>query len=347
MYRYCFMQMANYEERCSWTIDGPHVVVVVVIAPSCFIIALAFAKKASTIMLNQKNHIARLKSKSMLLLLLLSASSPPSCAWIASSRGIQRPGGLMIATPLESPLTQSQQGRQSRTSAQLLSSRRRDDENFEDDNCLEELENELDPERKKKMRMEIVRSLQKSFYLSPDVAITASIEPTLENGGVLHYVPLWRVQWTELPGRTNVLSVHEPMYTHMFEEIIRREKSSRYFGHLYLPSGTRNLRSPDPQHKLKTWQEQVVLPSSSSSTTPHDGGSAAVLGTLMKITDFRRMADGKLLLLVQAIERFVVTEIVQEVPYGIAHVQLLPDREEIQLPQRSQQRNEGDDSMTT
>lgn len=284
----------------------------------------------------------RSKAKTILLLVISRGSFPLGYAWVPYSWDTQRPSFLTVATSILSTKILSQQTGNQHVLA-LLSSRRRDSENHEDENCLEELENEEDPEKKKKIRMEIVRSLQNSFYLSPDVVMTSDIEPTMDNGGVLRNIPLWRVQWTELPGRTNVLSVHEPMYTHMFEEIIRRDKSSRFFGHLYLPSGTRNLRSHDPQHKLKTWKDHIALPTTQDCS--------AVLGTLMKITDFRRMEDGKLLLLVQAIERFVVTDIVQEVPYGVAHIQLLPDREEIQLSStttsRKNQRQSDEDIMTT
>lgn len=63
--------------------------------------------------------------------------------------------------------------------------------------------------------------------------------------------------------------------------------------------------------------------------------AAAVLGTLLRVADYRRMADGRLLLLVQAMERIVVTQIKQDKPYAIANVQVLPDLEEM------------DDSSTT
>jgi len=176
--------------------------------------------------------------------------------------------------------------------------------------------------------MDAVRFLQDSFYqtsssaLAGDDEASPQTEPTLENGGVLQ-LPLWRVPWTEVPGRTNVLSVHEPMYTNMFEELIRRGEDW-YFGHLYVP------KQQGKTVELRTWQDEVL-----EIDVSDDERSAAVLGTLMKITDYRRMEDGKLLLLVQAVERFVVTEIVQEKPFGVARVQLLPDREEIQLPRPS------------
>lgn len=192
--------------------------------------------------------------------------------------------------------------------------------------CMEDLD---DQEREKK-RMELVRSLQKDFYQSPGNGFENRVlQPTYDNLGKLNNVPLWRVQWTELPGRSNVLSVHEPIYTNMMEEIIRGSSpDQRFFGHLYLPGGSKNLRAEEPELKLKTWEDELELRQEESE----ESNRSAVLGTLMKISDYRRMEDGKLLLLVQAVERFVVTNIVQELPYGIADVQLLPDREEIQLP---------------
>ena len=232
---------------------------------------------------------------------------------------------------------------------------------------IQNLEDCLDPKVREKMRMEAVRMLQDSFYQSSTSSTSSSsssstisssssseendallmVEPTLENGGVLQ-LPLWRVPWTEVPGRTNVLSVHEPMYTNMFEELIRSQDKIRrkprqnsdggdndndeepevapawYFGHLYVPKDEEN--KPSLRVQLHTYEDILEIDVSD------DERSAAVLGTLMKITDYRRMEDGKLLLLVQAVERFVVTEILQEKPYGRALVQLLPDREEIHLP---------------
>jgi Lon protease-like protein len=185
--------------------------------------------------------------------------------------------------------------------------------------------NEFSRDREKR-RMELVRELQSSFYKSGNAHEPVS-EPTLENGGVMQNLPVWRVQWWELPGRTNVLSIFEPVYTNMFEEIIRSE-GPWYFGHLYLPGGSKNLRARDEQLKLKTWSEESMLDTQTEE-------KSAVLGTLMKITDFRRLEDGKILLLVQALERFVVNRIIEMVPYGIVDVQLLPDQEEIQLPKKN------------
>jgi Lon protease-like protein len=178
---------------------------------------------------------------------------------------------------------------------------------------------------REKRRMELVRELQSSFYKSGNAHEPVS-EPTMDNGGVMQNLPLWRVQWWELPGRTNVLSIFEPVYTNMFEEIIRSD-GPWYFGHIYLPGGSKNLRARDERLTLKTWFEELRLDTQTDERS-------AVLGTLMKITDFRRLEDGKILLLVQALERFVVNHIIETVPYGIVDVQLLPDQEEIEIPSR-------------
>jgi Lon protease-like protein len=241
---------------------------------------------------------------------------------------------------------------------------------------LEAMEQEKDPIRKQQLRMNIVRTLQNSLYNPPSPVVgppsssqssssattttTAFTNaPTVRNGGIIPNLPLWRVQWTEVVGRTNVLLVHEPIYTHMFEEIIRASSSSSspqpdappsshpcmLFGHLYLPNGSTHLRSQEPTYKLQSWQEytassfSISLSSRIRTSSANDDdadhhdhhGRACVLGTLMQITDYRRMKDGQLLLLVQALDRFVITQVHQQVPYGVAGVQLLPDIEELNL----------------
>lgn len=174
-------------------------------------------------------------------------------------------------------------------------------------------------------RMAVVRSLQMSYY-KPAVAVPdkngseeAVVQPRCsldEATGELLSLPLFRAPWWEVPGRSNVLNIHEPIYTNMFETILYGPKPWT-FGHLYLQDGSRNLKSEDPQLQLETWE-----------STPKNSGSA-VLGCLMNISDFRRLADGRLLLLVHAMERFVITDVKQRLPYGIANAQILPDAEEI------------------
>jgi Lon protease-like protein len=199
-----------------------------------------------------------------------------------------------------------------------------------------------------KRKMEMVRNLQDSFY--NDNATRAEFDVST---GMIYNLPLWRVPWVELPGRSNCLNVHEPLYTNMFETILRHSTGSTgttstapfYVGHLHLPGGTKNLKSPDPKYRLRSWDgvgvdRNNILSPREEAETDHD--RSAVLGTLLRISDYRRMSDGRLLLLVQAVERFVVTQAQQELPYSTAHVQLLPDTEEVEDSDWITARPEGD-----
>ena len=168
-------------------------------------------------------------------------------------------------------------------------------------------------------RMEMVRKLQKSFYQTEDY-LRAELD---DKSGIMKNLPLWRVGWTEVPGRANCLNVHEGQYTHMFETILNGPKPW-YVGHLHAPGGFKMTRTGEKRFQLKTWRDEMEDPE--QFLEPE---RSAVVGTLMRITDHRRMRDGRLVLLVHVLERFVVENIVQEQPYSIADVQILPDLEVI------------------
>lgn len=173
-----------------------------------------------------------------------------------------------------------------------------------------------------KRRMEMVRSLQKSFYQSTEEDDETAPRPELQKDtGIMTNVPLWRVGWVETPGRANCLNVHEGQYTHMFETILSRPKPW-YVGHLHLPGGFKMARTDEERYELKTWKDEVDDEKRFQETE-----RSAVVGSLMRITDYRRLEDGRLILLVHAMERFVVDQVVQHYPYSISHVQLLPDTE--------------------
>jgi hypothetical protein len=226
--------------------------------------------------------------------------------------------------------------------------------------------NPNEKEDEEERRMAQVRALQMSFY-KPSVVVDVecddngedeecSVSYSNESGdvvtfdettGILNNLPLWRAPWQEVPGRSNVLNVHDPIYTSMFESILYQQqqqyaqtgkKSPMYFGHLYLEGGSDNLspKVTDDKFQLKTWKGESIrkygserkdAPNPLPGTNPHH--SSAVLGCLMEIQDFRRMSDGRLLLLVHAMERFVVQDVLQDLPHSVANVQLLPDVEEL------------------
>jgi Lon protease-like protein len=164
-------------------------------------------------------------------------------------------------------------------------------------------------ERKEEERMKRIRSLQDAFY-SADDAQTTTVDSTT---GIVSNLSLWRVGWVELPGRSNVLNVHEAQYTHMFESIIRGPKPW-YFGHLHLEGGSKFLQSTP----LQRWD--------AISDNDNTQRRSAKVGCLMQICDYRRLKDGRLILLVHALERFAVDKVIQSLPFSVADVQILPDQ---------------------
>ena len=230
----------------------------------------------------------------------------------------------------------------------ILSSSSSDDFDYDDfsDGGIDDFENN---------RMDIVRSLQQTFYMPESsttalyaeaaLYVTSSSRPRAqldESTGKVTNLPLWRVGWIETPGRRNCLNVHEAQYTHMFESILSTQSENSndplYFGHLYLPGGTSSAKSGEERYRLKTWREELDDESrfdnySKSSTLKAPDISketvdrSAVVGCLMQIVDHRRMEDGRLMLLVQALERFVFDEVCETLPYSIANVKILLDKE--------------------
>jgi hypothetical protein len=60
-----------------------------------------------------------------------------------------------------------------------------------------------------KRKMEMVRNLQDSFYNSNSTQAEFDVST-----GMIYNLPLWRVPWVEVPGRSNCLNVHEPLYAY-------------------------------------------------------------------------------------------------------------------------------------
>lgn len=77
--------------------------------------------------------------------------------------------------------------------------------------------NDLETPEERKRRMEMVRQVQKSFYGQVNVRGERHMSVKSEKTStVLKNVPLWRVQWTELPGYQNILNCHVAHYTRKF-----------------------------------------------------------------------------------------------------------------------------------
>lgn len=280
----------------------------------------------------------RLVTATAVCLGLLLAVSLPSCLAFSSQQNNGAGSSRFSSTP--------SRGRASWDISRASSPTRllyETGKNSNDGKQTSEEESEEDFHR----RMALVRSLQMSFYTTsatlpegsgggpssssdggPTKASSATSTTRLDaETGKLHRLPLWRAPWWEVPGRSNVLNVHDPIYTNMFESILYKPPPW-CFGHLFLEGGSRNLRSTDPKHQLATWQNGTGVLADDVASPP-SSSSSAVLGALMHIKDYRRMADGRLLLLVHAMERFVVTDVHQHLPYSIADAQILPDAEEV------------------
>ena len=215
--------------------------------------------------------------------------------------------------------------------------------------------NDADGELEGRERMKTIRALQDAFYSSGSEEDEVSSACRVEPDGSIASLPLWRVSWTELPGRSNILIVHEARYTHMFEQVVRN--GQMLFGHLRLPGGSNSIGKEG--YELLSWKDEadIMLASQADEddseaeycytddVQEHSSCRSACVGTLMKIIDYRRMGDGKLLLLVHALDRFVVSKPIQELPFSIADVQLLPDSEEMENVLAQQQKEEASDAM--
>ncbi|KAK9815927.1 hypothetical protein WJX72_012088 [[Myrmecia] bisecta] len=140
---------------------------------------------------------------------------------------------------------------------------------------------------------------------------SASEPYSLPNEGQMEDLPLWRVQWATLPGLQEVIHVHVPHYTHMFERLMTEQKSPWRFGHLYLPGGSASLGQP--QYALQP------------------GSQAPLVGVLMEVLSCMRYPDGRLMILACGVARFKVIRVRQEVPYSRADVQIWADEEETEV----------------
>lgn len=104
-------------------------------------------------------------------------------------------------------------------------------------------------------------------------AASATLQVVPAPGSRLQRLPLWRVEWAVLPFAQGILHVHAPHYAHMFEALFAQQQQEPHpappspgqqqqqqqpspalpppqqqrilFGHLLLPSGSRNLSNPE------------------------------------------------------------------------------------------------------
>ena len=192
--------------------------------------------------------------------------------------------------------------------------------------------NDEETPEERQQRMENVRRIQANFYQPDDTSATSILvdgaidenssgERWLErdphDASVIRNLPLWRVQWTELPGYQNVLNVHVAHYTHMFRKLVLQHPRPWYFGHVHLPGGSENLANSD-----------YFLPQDGEDSKNAARGRVPTVGTLMQVTDYVEQEDGRLTLVVQGVERVKILAAAQQVPYAVASkAKVLPDLE--------------------
>ena len=162
-------------------------------------------------------------------------------------------------------------------------------------------------------------ALEKAFFTAADDTVATQED---HSAGVLRDLPLWRVQWTCLPGHNQLLHVHVPHYCHMFESMVRESGNRAEFGdrvmfgangplygHLLLPGGSNSLGTPNSMLA--------------------NGSPAPTVGTVLRLREVRRLGDGRLAIKSEAVCRFRVLRGTQVSPYSRADVAILPDAEEV------------------
>ena len=182
--------------------------------------------------------------------------------------------------------------------------------------------------------MKSVRFIQDAFYSSSDTKDgQRSGHPFLDGTtGVMHNLPILMSPSTELPGRQTVRFIDDPLEINMLESLLRRcseenakgDTSHCYVGQLYRDptNNTRDVNNPLNRPKIRSWRD----------FTHDDAGDCneeTCVGTMLQIMDFRRVPDGRMVLLVQGVERFAISKVYQELPYIIVDAQILPDEEEL------------------
>lgn len=177
--------------------------------------------------------------------------------------------------------------------------------------------------------------------------------------GVLADLPLWRVQWTVLPGFNQVLHVHVPHYCHMFETLAASAGRDPWESPAWGPWGqvfneASNTDAAQPTIRSANAEGtgrggggdglrfgsdgplfgHLLLPGGSANLDKAEaqlvrGTRAPVIGAVMQLRELRRLGDGRLAVHAVALCRFRVLRGTQTAPFSRADVIMLPDKEEI------------------
>ena len=142
--------------------------------------------------------------------------------------------------------------------------------------------------------------------------------------GVIPDLPLLRIPSTALPGVRQCLLVEGPEWVHMFSTLTKGRTAD----------GVVAANMPDEQQRVR--YGHLTLPEDSATVALPEyatisGSQTPLVGVLMELREMRRLSDGRLLVISNAISRFRVVRATAASPYPRADVALLPDEEEVGL----------------
>ncbi|KAL7580529.1 hypothetical protein ACA910_003657 [Epithemia clementina (nom. ined.)] len=160
--------------------------------------------------------------------------------------------------------------------------------------------------------MAVVRSLQNSFYktasstppcfLDWEQQQSTTVGGTFEKNnqtisssttspqqqqqrippGQVRNLPILTWPWHEVPGRANGLHVHEGVYTHRMETVLRSNPPVWNVGHVY-------RAGKQMERKLKSWRQVPAGDTNTNDKRNDDAKNSirnnnAILGALMRVT---------------------------------------------------------------
>jgi len=162
-------------------------------------------------------------------------------------------------------------------------------------------------------RMDLVRKLQRLYYQNE----TSGVDH--DHFGVYDNMPILRSTRVELPGFQSLWNITDPLEIHMFLKVVHSE-SPRYFGHLHMADVHQNYEIQDftslaggaiveQQDGDVSAEEAVLRQLKHQQEQEFLARNRYKVGTLMQLSDhYQDSNTGHLLVLVQALARFVVAE---------------------------------------
>ena len=191
-------------------------------------------------------------------------------------------------------------------------------------------------------RMEMARELQKIYYKEPSSSLQQSsaslIQPQISTPKnitcgctALRNLPTLTSndgiesanELALLPGHQFIWNIYNPAHCHMFHSILSGP-APWYFVHVYLPNFSSASPDDDGEKPIGNFQSYKDIQCQLNSDRP-------LYGTLLRITDRRfQDEDGRIVLVVQAIDKVRVHNVASVPGISLTDVQLSPETELMQ-----------------